>query len=40
MMCKKCKKNNKYWLHIADDWTEEERIEMYNYLFELGGYCR
>jgi hypothetical protein len=31
-MCKKCRVHKKYWLHIADDWTEEERKEMLEYL--------
>jgi hypothetical protein len=33
-MCDKCKpeKHSKYWIHIADDWTEEERKEMEYYL--------
>jgi len=34
IMCKKCGKYSKYWIHIADDWTQEERIEMVNYLLE------
>ena len=31
-MCKKCEKHSKYWVHIADDWTEEEAIEMLWYI--------
>jgi hypothetical protein len=33
-MCDKCQPHSKYWTHLADDWTEEEQIEMFNYLFE------
>lgn len=28
-MCDKCQPHSKYWLHIADDWTIEEVLEMY-----------
>jgi len=31
-MCEKCRKHAKYWLHIADSWTEEEKEEMRRYL--------
>jgi len=31
-MCKKCQLHSKYWLHIADSWTHEERVEMIEYL--------
>jgi hypothetical protein len=31
-MCDKCKPHSKYWLHIADDWTLDEQLEMHYYL--------
>ena len=36
-MCDKCipEKHQKYWLHIADDWTEEDRQEMLVYLTQI-----
>lgn len=38
-MCKKCKPHVKYWLHIADDWTDKERWEMLRYLqLKMSGY--
>jgi len=33
-MCNKCTPKAKYWLHIADDWTLEEKLEMVAYLIE------
>jgi hypothetical protein len=36
-MCKKCGKNSRYWIHIADEWTEEEKTEMLIYLKEVLG---
>ena len=33
-MCNKCSLHKKYWLHIADSWTEEERKEMLAYLLK------
>lgn len=27
-MCDKCKNHKIYWLHIADNWTLEEKEEM------------
>lgn len=34
-MCDKCQPHSKYWLHIADDWTIEEQLEMQTYLKEV-----
>jgi len=31
-MCKKCSKHGRYWIHIADAWTDEEKREMLEYL--------
>jgi len=33
-MCDKCdkKQHHKRWIHLADDWTEEEKREMFIYL--------
>ena len=33
-MCDKCraKEHKKYWIHIADSWTENEKLEMLDYL--------
>ncbi len=33
-MCDKCKPHSTYWLHIADQWSEEERLEMITYLLK------
>jgi len=32
IMCKNCKPNRKYWLHIADNWSKYEKEEMWEYL--------
>ena len=34
-MCKKCRKHSKYWIHIADSWSEKEKAEMLDYLCGL-----
>jgi hypothetical protein len=37
-MCDKClvdtnrRWKNRYWIHIADEWTPEERIEIVSYI--------
>ena len=31
-MCDRCTKHSKYWIHIADDWTDAEKAEMIEYL--------
>ena len=33
-MCDKCKPHARYWIHLADKWSQEERVEMYNYLLD------
>ena len=33
-MCDKCKQKSKRFVHIVDSWTQEERIELFNYLQE------
>jgi len=36
-MCDKCSKKIpvKRWTHIADDWTDREKLEMYKYLSKI-----
>ena len=31
-MCDKCKSHAKHWVHIADQWTIDEMVEMYEHL--------
>lgn len=31
-MCSRCTKHKRYWLHIVDQWTEEEKKEMIDHL--------
>lgn len=31
-MCSKCSAKSKYWIHIADNWSQAEKEEMIQYL--------
>ena len=34
-MCDKCKPHSKYWIHLADAWSERERMEIVDYILDM-----